>query len=74
MKILILGGTRFLGRHLTTSALEHNHEVTLFNRGNYEPPSGVESIIGDRKRDLAQSPREPLPLRSRPSVSVQTYR
>jgi 2'-hydroxyisoflavone reductase len=54
MKILILGGTRFLGRHLTTSALEHNHEVTLFNRGNYEPPSGVESIIGDRKRDLAQ--------------------
>ena len=51
MKILILGGTRFLGRHLVTSALERNHEVTLFNRGTYPPPAGVESIVGDRKND-----------------------
>jgi len=54
MKILILGGTRFLGRHLVTSALERNHEVTLFNRGTYPPPAGVESIVGDRKNDLTK--------------------
>ncbi|HSE21732.1 MAG TPA: NAD-dependent epimerase/dehydratase family protein [Pyrinomonadaceae bacterium] len=53
MKILILGGTRFLGRHLVDKSLARNHEVTIFNRGNY--PShhkDVELIVGDRNSDL----------------------
>src|SRR5678815_1177960 len=54
MKILILGGTRFLGRHLVTSALERNHEVTLFNRGTHPSPTRVESIVGDRRNDLTK--------------------
>ena len=52
MKILILGGTRFLGRHLVTAALARNHQVTLFNRGNYPVPQDVETIYGDRNTDL----------------------
>ena len=52
MKLLIIGGTQFLGRHLTTAALEGNHEVTLFNRGNHPSMANVETIVGDRNRDL----------------------
>jgi 2'-hydroxyisoflavone reductase len=50
MKILIIGGTVFLGRHLVLAALAHGHEVTLFNRGQREPllfPE-VEKLRGDR--------------------------
>ncbi|MET0886178.1 MAG: NAD-dependent epimerase/dehydratase family protein [Mycetocola sp.] len=39
VRILIIGGTRFLGRHLVEAALARNHEVTLFNRGKVEPRS-----------------------------------
>ena len=56
MRLLILGGTRFLGRHLVIAALARGHEVTLFNRGNY-PAEGlgtVETIHGDRHTDLAK--------------------
>ena len=54
MKLLIIGGTRFLGRHLVTAALERNHEITLFNRGQHlsGPLPDVELVIGDRKCDL----------------------
>ena len=50
MKILILGGTVFLGRHLIDAALERGHEVTIFNRGRREAeiPAGVEKLKGDR--------------------------
>ena len=56
MKLLILGGMRFLGRHLMTAALARGHEVTLFNRGNYaaEEASTVETIHGDRHAELAK--------------------
>jgi len=50
MKLLILGGTRFLGRHVVTSAEARGHEVTLFNRGNFA--TEVESIRGDRHTEL----------------------
>ncbi|MDN5710006.1 MAG: SDR family oxidoreductase [Planococcus sp. (in: firmicutes)] len=55
MKILILGGTRFLGRFLTESALKQGHEVTLFNRGKENPElfPEVEKLIGDRGSDLS---------------------
>ena len=56
MNILILGGTKFLGRHLVDSALARGHVVTLFNRGKTNPglfPS-VETILGDREFDIAK--------------------
>jgi 2'-hydroxyisoflavone reductase len=55
MKILIIGGTVFLGRHLVEAALERGHEVTLFNRGRHNPGlfPQVEKITGDRNNDLA---------------------
>jgi len=54
MRILIIGGTRFLGRHLVESALEHSHEVTLFNRGKSHPGlfPQLETILGDREQDV----------------------
>lgn len=54
MKLLILGGTRFVGRHLVAAALERNHEITLFNRGKHpaSAPTNVETIHGDRNKDL----------------------
>lgn len=55
MKILILGGTRFLGRFLTQAALDQGHEVTLFNRGKENPAlfPEVEKLVGDRDGELA---------------------
>lgn len=54
MKILILGGTVFLGRHLVDAALARGHEVTLFNRGRRAPElfPNVERLQGDRKGNL----------------------
>ena len=54
MKLLILGGTKFVGRHLVTTALARGHEVTLFNRGqsSSEELPDVETIHGDRNSDL----------------------
>jgi 2'-hydroxyisoflavone reductase len=52
MKLLIIGGTRFLGRHLVTAALARGHQVTLFNRGNYSIQADVETIEGDRHTEL----------------------
>ena len=54
MKVLILGGTRFVGRHLVDALRARDHEVTLFNRGTTEPSKHVENIHGDRNRDLAK--------------------
>ncbi|MEN9868546.1 MAG: hypothetical protein RL748_4136 [Pseudomonadota bacterium] len=50
MKILILGGTLFLGRHLVEAALAAGHQVTLFNRGRQNPAlfAQVEQLRGDR--------------------------
>src|SRR5687767_14145249 len=55
MKLLILGGTVFLGRALVESALARGHEVTLFNRGQHNPElfPEVEKLRGDRDGDLA---------------------
>jgi 2'-hydroxyisoflavone reductase len=55
LKILILGGTLFVGRHLVDAALARGHEVTLFNRGREAPDlqTGVEQLTGDRRGDLA---------------------
>ena len=54
MRLLILGGTIFLGRHLVDAALARGHEVTLFNRGQHgaELYPAVERLRGDRDGDL----------------------
>lgn len=49
MRILIMGGTRFIGVYLTQLLVEQGHEVVLFNRGNRPAPvEGVLQIQGDR--------------------------
>jgi 2'-hydroxyisoflavone reductase len=55
MKVLVLGGTVFLGRHLVETALERGHEVTIFNRGKTNPQlfPDVERLRGDRDADLS---------------------
>lgn len=54
MRLLILGGTIFLGRQLVEAALARGHDVTLFNRGqhNAELFPNVEKLRGDRNGDL----------------------
>lgn len=54
MKLLVLGGTLFLGRHLVDAALAAGHEVTLFNRGRTNPDlfPEVEKLRGDRAAEL----------------------
>ncbi len=55
MKLLILGGTLFLGRHLVAAAHARGHRVTLFNRGqtNAGVFPDVERLRGNRDGDLA---------------------
>jgi 2'-hydroxyisoflavone reductase len=49
MRLLVLGGTHFLGRHVTTAALARGHEVATFTRGvSGAPPEGVCALHGDR--------------------------
>ncbi len=54
MRILVLGGTRFLGRHFVAIARARGHALTLFNRGRTNPElhAGVERITGDRDGGL----------------------
>jgi 2'-hydroxyisoflavone reductase len=55
MRLLIIGGTRFLGRHLARQALERGHELTLLHRGRSNPDLFPEArhILADRDGDLA---------------------
>lgn len=52
MKLLIIGGTKFLGRHIVESAIKKGHEVTLFHRGQTNPGlfDDVTNIYGDREK------------------------
>jgi 2'-hydroxyisoflavone reductase len=55
MNILIIGGTRFLGRALVRAAQAKGHQLTLFNRGKSAPGlfPEVEQLTGDRSADLS---------------------
>ncbi|WP_312907165.1 NAD-dependent epimerase/dehydratase family protein [Natronosalvus caseinilyticus] len=54
---LVIGGTRFIGRHLVDDLLAHDYDVTLFNRGNHDDPFAgddrVAHVQGDRTNDSA---------------------
>jgi len=54
MRLLVLGGTTFLGRHTVEAALAEGHEVTIFTRGktNAELHPEAEHLTGDRDGDL----------------------
>ena len=54
LRILILGGTNFIGPHQVRAAVARGHEVTLFNRGITNPDlfPDLETLIGDRNDDL----------------------
>lgn len=54
MRLLFLGGTRFVGRHMVERALARGHEVSLFNRGKSNPDlfPQAEKLIGDRDGGL----------------------
>lgn len=54
MRLLLIGGPRFLGRAVTDAALAAGHEVTFFNRGKTNPElyPEVERIVGDRSGGL----------------------
>lgn len=54
MRLLILGGTGFAGLHTARQALEHGHELWVFNRGKTRPDAlpGATRLQGDRKGDI----------------------
>jgi nucleoside-diphosphate-sugar epimerase len=54
LRILVLGGTSFIGPYQVQYALDRGHTITLFNRGKTNPQlfPGVEKLIGDRNGDL----------------------
>ncbi|MFK8005096.1 MAG: NAD-dependent epimerase/dehydratase family protein, partial [Saprospiraceae bacterium] len=58
LKILILGGTSFLGPHQIAYAINRGHSITTFTRGKTQPTvhkdlfKNVEQLIGDRKDNL----------------------
>jgi 2'-hydroxyisoflavone reductase len=54
MRLLILGGTGFIGPHQVRYALDRGHHVTIFNRGRQKEawPGPVEALLGDRDGDL----------------------
>lgn len=54
LRLLILGGTRFIGLHMTAAALAHGHSVAFFNRGKTRTDlfPKVERFIGDRNGQL----------------------
>jgi len=54
VKLLVLGGTKFLGRHAVDAALAAGHDVTIFTRGETNPElfPEVEHLVGDRDGKL----------------------
>jgi 2'-hydroxyisoflavone reductase len=56
-RLLVLGGTKFLGRHVVEAALARGHDVTTLTRGRTEPglfAGRVTSVHGDRAVDLGR--------------------
>jgi 2'-hydroxyisoflavone reductase len=55
MKVLVIGGTQFVGRHIVSALFADGDEVTLFHRGHTIPElfAGAEHRLGDRDVDLS---------------------
>ena len=50
MKILVMGGTRFVGKSLVGKLLSENHDIDIFTRGNKVNPEKTNLIKGDRNK------------------------
>jgi 2'-hydroxyisoflavone reductase len=48
MRLLVLGGTGFVGRAIVDDARTRGHQITVLNRGQRPPPTGVTALTGDR--------------------------
>ena len=56
MKLLVLGGTVFLGRHVVAAAVTAGHDVTVFHRGHTPAPAASDTLTvlnGDRDGDVS---------------------
>ncbi|MDQ1694656.1 MAG: hypothetical protein QOJ03_9 [Frankiaceae bacterium] len=55
MRILVIGGSSFVGRHIVQHAIDRGHDITLFNRGKTDPGAfpTAEHLTGDRDSDLS---------------------
>ena len=54
MRLLVIGGTVFLGRHVVETALARGHAVTVFHRGLHgRAHPDAETLIGDRTSDVS---------------------
>ena len=56
MRVLVVGGTSFVGRAIAWAVLGAGHELTVINRGvtPSDLPASVTRLVGDRQRDLDQ--------------------
>ena len=54
MRVLVIGGTGFIGSHVTRELIRHDHHVTVFHRGRTAVPPGAREVVGDR-RQLTES-------------------
>jgi nucleoside-diphosphate-sugar epimerase len=50
MRVLVIGGTGFIGQHITHELIRRDHDTTVFHRGSTAVPPGVLEIVGDRRR------------------------
>jgi nucleoside-diphosphate-sugar epimerase len=50
MRILVIGGTGFIGPHVVAELVRLGHETAVLHRGTNQPQAGVRSIVGDRRR------------------------
>lgn len=55
MKVLVVGGTMFIGKHVVRALVKDGHSVTLLNRGQIDPHPGYPLIRADRSTDDLQS-------------------
>jgi 2'-hydroxyisoflavone reductase len=55
VRVLVIGGTRLVGRQIAAAALDRGHDVTLFNRGQNDPAAFPDTthLVGDRNTDLS---------------------
>lgn len=70
MRLLILGGTEFVGRAVAEAALARDWQVTVFHRGHHEAPAGVRVLRGDRTAPDGLAALAPTPGGAAPEWDV----